>query len=225
MFFGRFGKEIPFHDTADLESKWKEIDLSVPGRTEGRKSHHRERYCLALYLRTRARHCLLPLPFRVMKCEAPDFLLETDSSLIALEHTDIGTERSQRAATELERFPFGTLLEDEDSFRGPNEPLRGRGYVGDQAARELVPLLIHALGEKTHILNEKQFRVADRYDLLLYDMSHLGRSSNRKHEELLLRLQSLVRSGRLRLKRRMLLKYFSSAWSADQRNWSRSCAR
>jgi hypothetical protein len=172
-FFGRFGNEIQVHDAADLERKLKEINLSVPGRTEGRRSHHRERYCLALYLQTLARHSLLPLPIRVVKGESPDFLFETESSRIALEHTDIATEKSQRAASQLARLPIGTLLEDEDSFRGPNEPLKGHGYVGDQVAQELVPLLLHALDEKTVTLNKEHFRAAERYDLLLYDVSHL----------------------------------------------------
>jgi hypothetical protein len=95
-FFGGFGDEIQFHDAADLERKWRGIDLSVPGRTEGRKSYHRERYCLALYLRTLAHHSLLPLPIRVVKGEAPDFLLVYTQSGVQAGNGGFGGHSTRR---------------------------------------------------------------------------------------------------------------------------------
>lgn len=59
-------------------------------------------------------------------------------------------------------------------MRKPGEELRGRGYVGDEVERELAGLILRAIEDKSAKLNQPHFAPADRYDLLIYDNSHLA---------------------------------------------------
>jgi hypothetical protein len=169
------GDEILFSDAEELERTLGELDSSVPGRTEGRRSHHRERYCITRYLSTLSNSSLLNFPLRVLKAESPDFFLfGPDSTVTGLEITEAGTERHQRTATELERRPPGTLLEGEGSLRQPGESLQGLPYVGDEPERELASLVLRAVMAKTNTLNRSHFAEADLHELLIYDNSHLA---------------------------------------------------
>jgi hypothetical protein len=123
--FGEKGSEISSRDASELLKKLREIDTPVPGRTQGRRSHHRERYCIVRYLGALAPASRLVFPVRVVKWELPDFLLYFPDIAVGLEITEAGTEKSQEAATQLETSPFGTLLEDEASLRRAGEALQG----------------------------------------------------------------------------------------------------
>jgi hypothetical protein len=97
------GSELSFASAGDLIRQLAEIDYSVPRRTEGRRSYHRERYCVVRYLTALARSSLLKFPLRVEKRESPDFLLHLpDGTVTGIEITEAGTERAQRAEPELE---------------------------------------------------------------------------------------------------------------------------
>jgi len=168
------GDELLFRNAEELERVLGELDSSVPGRTEGRRSHHRERYCVTRYLSTLSNSSLLSFPLKVLKAESPDFLLyRPDSTVTGLEITEAGTERHQRAATELERSPLGTLLEGEAGLRQLGEELREPPYIGDEPERELAVLVLMAVKAKTKTLNQPHFTEADLHELLIYDNSHL----------------------------------------------------
>src|ERR1700709_777373 len=61
------GDELLFRNAEELERVLGELDSSVPGRTEGRRSHHRERYCVTRYLSTLSNSSLLSFPLKVLK--------------------------------------------------------------------------------------------------------------------------------------------------------------
>jgi hypothetical protein len=168
------GSELSFVDVADLVQKLGQIDTDVPQRTRGRRSHHRERFCIVRYLGSLASSGLLTFPLRVVKWESPDFLIHQAATTIGLEITEASTEKHQQAATLLEKSPPGTLLEGEADLRKPDEELRGRGYVGDEVERELAGLILHAIEVKAAKINQPHFAHTDRYDLLIYDNSHLA---------------------------------------------------
>lgn len=173
QFFEEKGSEILSRDTTELLRNLRQIDTTVPERTQGRRSHHRERYCIARYLGALATASRLTYPLRVVKWESPDFFLYFSNLTVGLEVTDAGTEKSQQAATQLERSRFGTVLEMEASLRQPGEPLQGPGYVNDEPKLELSRLILDRVKEKTTTLNEPHFKPADRYDLLVYDNTGL----------------------------------------------------
>lgn len=167
------GSELSFASAGDLIRQLGEIDSSVPRRTEGRRSHHRERYCIARYLTALARSSLLKFPLRIEKSESPDFLLHfPDGTVTGIEITEAGTEGAQRAATELEKSPPGSHLEGEE-IRLPGEGFRGRPYVGDEPELELNEIILTSVAGKVEALNRGHYAKADRYELLIYDNSHL----------------------------------------------------
>jgi hypothetical protein len=136
------GDELSFASAGDLIRQLGEIDSSVPRRTEGRKPHHRERYCIVRYLTALARAAILKFPLKVTKWDPPDFLLEQpDGTVTGLEITEAGTEQVQRA--------------------------------GNEPEQELTRLILTALADKTEKLNRGHYTQADRYELLIYDNSHL----------------------------------------------------
>lgn len=167
------GSELSFSDREDLLQFLGDVDVSVPGRTEGRRSHHRERYCMVHYLQTLADGSLLEFPLRIVRSESPDFFLNFTDCSVAVEIRDVGTERSQEATTLLERSPVGTFLEGEASLVRPGEALQHRGYKNNEGDTELAGLILDALDDKAKTINGPHFQAADFYDLLLYDNSHL----------------------------------------------------
>ena len=169
----REGSRVSFSDRSELETTLSDVATAVPRRTDRRRTWHRERYCLALYLKALSAHDRLDLPLEVTKSEAPDYFLRASGCTAALEVTEVGTERHQQAMTELERRPPGTALEGERSLRAPDEPLQDDGYVGNEPERALAELLLQRMRAKLATLNGQHFAEADQYDLLLYDNSHV----------------------------------------------------
>jgi hypothetical protein len=158
VFTGQ-GSELSFASAGDLIRQLSEIDYSVPRRTEGRRSHHRERYCIVRYLTALARSSLLEFPLRVVKWEHPDFLLHLpDGTVTGIEIVEAGTERAQLAGEEI---------------RLPGEALRGRGYVGNEPELALTETILDSVASKVEALNRGHYARADRYELLIYDNSHL----------------------------------------------------
>jgi len=189
-FFGQYGNEIEFQEESDFNKKLPQLDPSVPGRTEGRTTEHGERNSLIIYLKDLHDKGFLRYPFKITKGEAPDFLiLYPNGRATGVEETQAGSEDYQRAMTELERRPQGTLLEADlfrienaplakgtysKALRGPCEKLVGDGWEGDSMEKEWVQIIKDAIVKKTKKLNKSHFRHADKYELLVYDNSHVS---------------------------------------------------
>jgi uncharacterized protein len=142
------------------------VDTTVPPRTEGRRPEHTERYTIVHYLRTLESGGLLRYPLEVKKDESPDFDVEMGSELFGLEVTQAGDPGHQRATSELEKSPPGSVLEG-NTIRRPGERLRGRGYVGDEPEQLWTEQVLHAIKKKEEIL--PRYRDLPSYQLLLYD--------------------------------------------------------
>jgi hypothetical protein len=167
------GSELSFVSAGDLIRQLSEIDYSVPRRTEGRRSYHRERYCIVRYLTALARSSLLKFPLRIVKWESPDFLVHLpDGTVTGIEITEAGTERAQRAATQLEKSPPGSFMEGEEILP-PGEGFRGRPYIGNEPELELKGIILASVTAKVEALNRGHYAKTDRYELLIYDNSHL----------------------------------------------------
>ena len=92
-----------FRSAEDVSGFWDK-HRHVPGRTEGRKPYHEERYCLGLYLLALATHELLPYPLSVDHDDSPDFMLLWPSGeSTGLEVTRAADESQQAAKTVAER--------------------------------------------------------------------------------------------------------------------------
>ncbi|MDD5774903.1 MAG: hypothetical protein PHS64_03055 [Candidatus Omnitrophica bacterium] len=92
-----------------------------------------------------------------------------------MEITEAGTEEYQRAMTELEKSPVGTVLESgTNKLVKKGERLIGEGWNGDSVEREWVPVIIRAIVNKFSSLNKQHFQLAEINELLIYDNSHLA---------------------------------------------------
>lgn len=189
QFFEQYGNEIEFKNDSDVNEKFSSIDCSVPKKTQGRTSDHKERFCIKIYLMALCLNKLLRFPLRIKKSEAPDFLILSNNQTIALEVTEATTEDFQCADTELEKSPEGTMLENsflkfensslpkgeyKKALRKPGEKLIGDAWVGDSLEREWVNIIISAIDKKIHKLNEPHFKTANRYELLIYESQVVG---------------------------------------------------
>ena len=120
-FFGCYGDSLSLPDKKTALALLSSIDTSVPARTKGRKSSHRERYCIVEFLK----HCLrtqcFELPIIVEKSESPDFILRNSKQSCGLEVSDAGCQEWQQAIAELEKKPGANLYSE--SFKKKFTPL------------------------------------------------------------------------------------------------------
>ncbi len=173
-----------FCSVADVRRFWQNV-CSVPGRTEGRKHYHEERYSLGLYLLALAEHELLTYPLQVeqgKQHESPDFMLTWPSGeLTGLEVTRATEQWLQRTMTASEKEYGRRTIEVAVSGEEPEPvciPLSQRGWVGDEAEGEWRSLVQRAIEQKLAKL--PQFRPASRHDLLIYDDTPLPAIDRRK---------------------------------------------
>jgi len=154
----------------DVHRFWEQ-HRSVPGRIDGRKHHHEERYCLALYLLALSDHEFLTYPVCVTEGESPDFMLTWASGQsTGLEVTRATENWLQREMTQSEKEYSRRELEAAVCGRAPEPvdiPLSVYGWSRDEAETQWRALFRRALEKKVKLF--PGFRPADRYDLLVYD--------------------------------------------------------
>lgn len=167
-FFGSLGGGFSAASSGELRALLDQIDVTVPRRSERRRSGHRERYCIVHYLRALERNGLLDFPFQVARDESPDFLIAAGSKRFGLEVTDAGAPEFQQAATELEKSQPGSVLEGTE-IRRPGEPLRGGPYDADEPERLWTADVLKAVDDKSGLL--ASYRELPDYHLLIYDLS------------------------------------------------------
>jgi hypothetical protein len=168
-----------FTSIADVQRFWRGV-CSVPGRTEGRKHYHEERYSLGLYLLALSEHEELTYPLRIEQGESPDFMLTWPSGeLTGLEVTRATERWVQRAMTASEkeyrrRAAGGSGQEPEPVCI----PLSQAGWVGNEAELEWCSLIRGAVEQK--LVKLPTFRPLPRHDLLIYDDTPLPAVDRRK---------------------------------------------
>ncbi|MBL7075409.1 hypothetical protein ISS37_09260 [candidate division KSB1 bacterium] len=145
-----------------------------------------------------------PFPLKIRKHEAPDFLiLSSDGKMMGLEVTEASTEDHQRVMTELEKSPQGTMLMTLDLFNLEKSPLPkgeykkalwkpgeksiGKVWGNSEVKRVWIDIILSTIIEKTKSLNKLNFKTADRYELLVYDNSHVAEMLNSRYALPLLR--------------------------------------
>jgi hypothetical protein len=181
-FFDQYGNKIAFQNKPDMLRKLSDFNWSIPSRTKGRKSEHREKYCLKKYLTQLCLNDLLKFPLEIEKDESPDFLITNcDNTTTALEVTEATIEDYQRAKTEFKKRPDDSLF-TYDRFK--NEPLpkgeykkailnpgdkMGPGWTEYEAVTEWIICCMTSIRKKVCKINDTHFKYADRYDLLVYD--------------------------------------------------------
>ena len=74
-------------DEANLQQVLRRVNLTVPGRADGRTKEHTERFSVARLLATIATE--LKYPFALAHEDRPDFVLKFPASQTGIEHTEV----------------------------------------------------------------------------------------------------------------------------------------
>lgn len=145
--------------SAELRARLAEMDIDVPARSEGRRNHQAERYCIVHLLET------LPIgrfsfPLTLTHSDKPDFLLVMPGSEVGIEHTEAVPENVARANFLREKglgpdvyftphaapgAPRKTANELRHDIEA-DEP--GPGWYGDSPEREWAAAMAHSVKEK-----------------------------------------------------------------------------
>jgi hypothetical protein len=174
-FLKQSGDWLSFTDANQFESVVSTLDRNVPARNKGRKSYHRERYCLIEYLIKAVRLSKISFPFSVRKSEGPDFIIQLNcGKTIGIEHREITTEKYQQYLTDSSKYISSKPIWLSQFSHG-NQPAdsMNSGWVGEEVEREWVALALRAISDKFDKLNKSHIQKLDSYELLLYSNTHL----------------------------------------------------
>lgn len=106
----------PVPDSRTLRETLRAIDITVPLRTEGRKTAHTESWVICRLLSTLARHGRLSFPVSVTHRDKPDFLLMQGLLQVGIEATEAISEQYAAFSALAER-EFPNVLLDPGHFR------------------------------------------------------------------------------------------------------------
>lgn len=157
-FFEKWMDEIEISNRNDLRYKFSQIDCSVPTRKNGRRTYHRERESLKIYMDNLADMNKLQYPFKIVKQETPDFIITRESkSTIGLEHTEATTKQIQQIFVDVENSQNGIL-----------DVSSGLPTFGDGKERKSAEIIIFAIANKIEKLNKPNYKLCQRNELLVY---------------------------------------------------------
>lgn len=171
----------------ELEGSLKATDISVPGRTEGRRSWHREQYDICYLLSSVGRYSRLSFPLHLLKRESPDFLLLNGPEAIGIEQVVSSDPEVEKARTRAEHT--GRSLHYFD--------------VGLRIETPWAERIASKVDEKTAKLNQPHFERFDQNWLLIHDNDlwagflHLEPALSRLRKQFALRKPFLFEYDRL----------------------------
>ncbi len=172
------------NNTEDLLCCLSKIDISVPGRTEGRTPEHRELYSICRLLSTLANTQYLSYPVSLKKRESPDFRLCCSDQQIGIEvteatHSDyseyLTRSKTHTSKAELNSkilcpptFQYGKKLtkKQKNDFHTSNE--LDDGWVGDKPEKEWLLYIKEAIEKKNKKLKHPNFEKFEQNWLLIY---------------------------------------------------------
>lgn len=188
-FFGRHGNEFTVGNRAQLAELLDTIDITVPQRSRGRTTEHRERYCIVKYLRHLGENHLLEFPLTVIKNQpghrSPDFIARSQpTGQIGIEHTDAAPESYQKAEAIMELEPnvvglnvsyyaanpeISTIEDLKKGFIYTGGIVKGRGWLNDEAERQWVDFIAAAIRAKEEKISAGSYDPCNGYDVIVYD--------------------------------------------------------
>ncbi len=169
-------------DKAKLFSVLRAIDISVPLRTEGRKTHHTEAWTICRLLSTLADSECLDYPLTLEHRDRPDFLLRFGKTEIGIEVTEAISEQYAAYSALAERefpdvflepghFRWGTpniTVEEMRTLLRQNQ-LTSTPWVGNRPEREWAFCIEGIIDSKLEKLAKPQFGRFNENWLAIYD--------------------------------------------------------
>lgn len=165
----------------DLVTKLRGIDISVPGRAEGRRKEHRERWSICRLLSTFCHYSKINFPMTLVKCESPDFMLRLQDACIGIEHTDATLPDYEEVLSRWEKnyqsnvldlglFKIETPLSKQEKSEAAKGSLSGPGWEGDEPERNTARIIAVTVANKIEKLKTYSIDF-DKYFLLIYNNS------------------------------------------------------
>jgi len=153
----------------ELNSKLKNIDISVPLRGEGRTTGDCERWSICRFLSTLNQVGEIEFPIDVQKQERPDFYVHSGDRELGIEHTEaipadyakamvIAERENPDAIIDMSLFKFGEQksLDEIRNIIHASE-LTGDGWAGNNAEAELADSIKNVVLGKTKKLKKDGF--------------------------------------------------------------------
>lgn len=175
-------KRINSESGLDLVSTLRTLDISVPGRIDGRTTAHTEIWIAARLLATLENASALNYPLEVTHRDRPDFLLNAGSASIGIEATE-AISQSYAACCALRDREYPDADIDLGLFRWGANPLtvdqmrdllvRGEmqsdGWAGDSAERQWAQYITDIINAKLRKLSSPTFDKFEQNWLAIYD--------------------------------------------------------
>lgn len=166
---------------AELRARLAELDIDVPPRSDGRRKHHAERYCIAHLLATLPAEQFL-FPLTLTHSDKPDFLLAMHGANVGIEHTEAVPENIAHADFLREKEGLGPdvyftpHVKPGESKKTSDELRReieadesGSGWCGDSPEREWAAAMAHYVKEKMPKATAEGFVRYPANWLIVYD--------------------------------------------------------
>jgi len=173
---------ISSQTSAELIAALRGIDISVPGRIQGRTTAHTENWIVARLLATLEDARALAYPISLTHGDRPDFLLQTGETSAGIEATEaISKSYAACCALRDREFPDADIdlglfrwgatpmtLDEMRAFLSDGE-MRSDGWAGDSAEHEWANYMKDVIDIKLTKLSSPQFRKFDQNWLAIYD--------------------------------------------------------
>lgn len=166
----------------DLIAVLRRFDIAVPLRTEGRKTHHVEKWTICRLLSTLMKNERLVYPMSLTGRERPDFLLQRDEAKVGIEATEAIPEQyasflafaeSEFSDKSIERGHFrrGSPKLSKDEMRDliRRERLTAPPWAGDRPEQEWAEYFQSVIEAKLLKLAKPGFEIFPENWLAIYD--------------------------------------------------------
>ncbi len=166
----------------ELIKQLKSIDISVPPRTEGRKTQHTEIWSISTLCATLSNYNEISFPFSLNHRDKPDFLICSGDLKIGVEVTESIPQKYAEFCALAERefpntvFDIGHFRWDSDDITQnemreilANPQITSAGWAGDSAEREWALFVQKSVCRKLAKLAHNEFEKFDQNWLSVYD--------------------------------------------------------
>lgn len=156
------------------------IDISVPKRSDGRKSEHTERYTIVNLLRS-MRCNEVDFPLSLSHRDKPDFLLTMSASEVGIEHTEAVPQNEAQAMRLHEeghgkdtylishRSPSEKRINRRQLIKNIEENTETDGWAGDAPEKEWAAAMVCSAEKKIQAIRKPGFDRFSENWLLIYD--------------------------------------------------------
>jgi len=173
-------KKVP--DNKNLLATLKSTLMDVPGRTEGRKTEHVEKWSICHLLATLVPINTLLFPLSLQHIDKPDFILEMDKNQYGIEITESIPPDYAKCCAMAEKINPDTVI-DMSLFKWDSPPkstkelkeiincskLTGPGWSGESAEGDWAKYIHGAISTKLDKLNNSGYKELPEYWLSIYD--------------------------------------------------------